>query len=311
MGDQNFRKVDDKRSSRPSRTDPYIAWQLRGVSRQPVQLVTPPELFGAPVKRVLAELDGARRAAEHILGREVPLFVRPYQFGELVGELVGCPSAHLARSGLYLMHANHGTEDLLYAGASGSAPARHRLTCHVASGGTKTAMGEHVARLYEMWAEQWRATGACEPSQEAILHAMFGANRWIRDLRSDDPEDYRAAAGLIARGAFDVILVEVAPGDKLIAHLLEQFVCAVVQALTGRMPALNRRKIYPVEGYAPGGRKRRAGAIAVDEYRKLRSALTDLAAGVQVDLKRPSVLQPGEAFTAMPSHRQVTLPHPL
>ena len=105
MGDQNFKKVDDKRSSRPSRTDPYIAWQLRGVSRRPVQLVTPPELFGAPVKSVLAELDGARRAAERILEREVPLFVRPYQFGELVGELVGCP-----RSCLHSSEPNEGAD---------------------------------------------------------------------------------------------------------------------------------------------------------------------------------------------------------
>lgn len=308
MGDQNFRNELDKRSSRPSRTDPYIAWQLRGVSRQPVQLVNPPELFGASVKRVLAELEGARRAAEHILGRDVPLNIRPYQFGELVGELVGCPSAYLARSGLYLMHAVQGSEDLLYAGASGGAPVRHRLTWHVASGGTKSVMGEHVAVLYEAWAEQWRRTGVCEPSQEAILRAMFGDNRWMRDLRSDDPEDYRAAAGLIARGAFDIILVEVAPGDELLAHVLEHYACAVVEALSGRMPALNRRKIYPVEGYAPGGRKRRVGAISVVEYRRLRSALTELAAGLQVDAKRPSVLQSQVISADMSAHRQVILP---
>lgn len=206
------------------------------------------------------------------------------------------------------MHANHSTEDMLYASASGGAPVRHRLTWHVASGGTKTAMGEHVARLYEGWAEQWRATGECEPSQEAILHAMFCTNRWIRDVPSDDPEDYRAAAGLIARGAFDVILVEVAPGEELLAHVLEHYTCAVVEALAGRMPALNRRKIYPVEGYAPGGRKRRMGAISVVEYRKLRSALTDLAAGLQVDAKQPSVLQSQVVPAAMSAHRQVILP---
>jgi hypothetical protein len=137
---------------------------------------------------------------------------------------------------------------------------------------------------------------------------MFGANRWIRDLRSDDPEDYRAAAGLIARAAFDIVLVEVAPGDELLAHVLEHYACAVVEALAGRMPALNRRKIYPVEGYAPGGRKRRMGAISVVEYRRLRSALTELAAGLQVEAKRPSVLQSQVVPSAMSAHRQVILP---
>ena len=300
MGGRNFKKVGDGRSARPSRTDPYIAWLMREVPRRPIQLANPPQLCGASVKSVLAKLSDAHRAAELALEREIRLIVRPYQFGEFVGELIGCPSAHLSCSALYIMHLSQGAEDMLYAGASGASAARHRLIWHLASGGTKMLMGQHVVRLHESWSKTWGDTGQCEPSYDALFNAMFGANRFIRELQPDDPDDYKAAAGLVARGAFDIVVVEVAPGDELLAHLFEQYVCAVAEALAGHLPPLNRRKIYAVEAYAEAGLKGQAGAISLEQYRVLRRVLIDLAADLQVDVKRPPLRRPDEDSPAVP-----------
>jgi hypothetical protein len=240
MNNQFYWRPGDGRSLRRDRVPFDMRILGRIVPQQPLDIVDTHEGW-APLRELAVSLERALGIVEaHVPELVDVLQLSNGHYPEVAALPFGGQQREMLTTGMYVLTDSGPAQRILYVGSGSDSTVRARVISHLFA---RRRLGAAQA-AYRQMLESWGEFGY-PPVDEAdaqLRTALFGRNRWS-ESRPNARGWRRAAAELIAAGAFDVAMLSVPDGYGPVARCMERYVTEWVRSKTGKYPPLNGQPV--------------------------------------------------------------------